>query len=421
MIGFSLYRRWPAVLAVVLLAGLLVGTHPSSPGFGEGQEDDSNCLGLEAAVARALDRHPLVSMAEIQVDRARLEAEQAREQADAVPEEAVESYEVALLKYLQPLQAESQHRLARRRLRGTEDNLGLQVKVSYLSLALAREVETVAHEAVEMAGTRVALVRSSLEAGMATEADLLSAEAQLAEARARASEAETAATRAESVLRRLLDWDMDQPLKLEPALEYHRLTGVDVDHKVSLALGRRFEVVRASEMVRLAEKQLELAHQYPSGGFPDLSDLVGDIDLPFPWPDWGQGEADWERSEKYTIPLAELDYREAVLGWRLQREEVEYQVRDLHLAVEEAAWQVVSREKALEAAREEARVAELKYEAGLVTSADVSGAQLALTSAEVDRLNATYQHQLARLRFEHARSYGFTGEPQVDGGRDARP
>lgn len=405
MISPERRNRFFPLLILLLLTGLTC--YLAAPGFGQNSEQGEE-LDIDRAVGLVLKSHRLLSLARVQVEKAQLEWQEAQRQADLIPEEAVESYELAVLKYLYPLQAESQYRLARRRLSGMEENLEMAARLSYLGVLLAREMEKVAEEGLALAQEKVQLTKSALEAGMVTPGEVLAAEARELGASATLAQVRSGRESAELGLRRLLGWDSKRPLiMVQGDLEFVPAGTWDLDKKSALAQGNRFEMVRASEMVRLAEKQLELALEFPSGGFVGFPDVPGDIDLPFPWPpSWGEG-ADWERSERYTIPKAQMEYREATLGWHLQREEVIHQVKDLHLRLREAEWAVVAKDKAVEAARESVRVAILKHQSGMLTGAELAGVQLALASARGDYLQAVFNHHRARLQQEHSWSRGF--------------
>jgi outer membrane protein TolC len=77
---------------------------------------------------------------------------------------------------------------------------------------------------------------------------------------------------------------------------------------------------------------------------------------------------------------------------------VELEVRQAWLSQEQAAGQLDLAAKAVEQAREAARLAAVRYQAGVGTSLEVISAQTVLAEAELGLASARFGQNLARLR-----------------------
>lgn len=407
-------RRKPARMAVTLGVMLLVvaaaglWAFPSGAGSAEPAPGQAP-LSLEQAKELCRRNSALTAMADAQLDRAVLEDEEARLVADEISEDMITSYEAAAIVYLQPEQAAVERKLAERKVEAVGENLDLQVTRAYTGVISARRFVSLAEAAADRAADQVAVTDRLYQAGMAAYKDVLDARAREAEARSGVVSAQKGARLAELGLLRLIGGDLAElpPLDAGDVLG-DTATGIDqfdIDQCVELAKARRYEAVSTREYLALAELNLELARTYPSGGLPlDLIVELPGIELP---PDWSY-EPSWERSERYTIPLAEAQLQEAWAGYVLQLEELEFQVRGAGLDVWEAAEKAELYGPAVRAAEEGLRLARLRYQAGMATGLEVAVADLAYSNAQTEYQQALYQHRLAVAALRHASGRGST-------------
>ncbi len=361
---------------------------------------DTGGLTLQEAIARARTHSPILELARVQQDKAALEAEQAAEVADTIPEDDVDNYTMAMLKYLYPYQAEVASQLARKKTTATREDLELQVEVVYRSLQMARRMARVAEAGLRVAREGLQVARDMHEAGMITWAEVLAAERDVEQIRSMWVSSGVGAERAALTLSMLLVLDADDELELSAAEPRFSPPGdIDLDRQVRRALRNRYEIAEVNAMVDITRYRLDLVREYPSGlsfSWPDLP-----FDLPFDPPD-----DDAEVEDEYALPIAELEYREAILMRRLRRSEIEQQVRSLYLGIREAEQGVREAEAGLRAAQEAWRVAVLKFNAEKISRLDLLRVNLEKIQSEASHVNALYQYELALARFNHAGGKG---------------
>jgi len=116
---------------------------------------------------------------------------------------------------------------------------------------------------------------------------------------------------------------------------------------------------------------------------------------------------DWFLGLRLTIPVfdgglirQEVDREKAELEKvrqeeRAMRLSIFREVKDAHLGIANASDRIGVAEKAIESARETARVERLKYETGAATGTDVIDSQAALLRSEADYYQALYDREIA--------------------------
>jgi outer membrane protein TolC len=367
-------------------------------------------LSLAEAQGVASLNSTYLRMLRAQLDQAVLKEAEAVRSADLIAEDSVASYEMAQVKYLQPAQAAAQRRIAQARLAGGAYNLDLQVRVAYAGLLSAQRFLGLAETAAARAADQVRLTRHLEAAGMVARKDVLDAQAREADLRAGLATAQKSAELARLGLLRLLGDGRQELPPLDPGTVIAVLPSWGPEAYVSEALAKRFEIRQVEEHHALAVLNLQMAKQYPSGGLP-ITRLPDGIEIPGLPPDF-TFEPSWERSERYTIPLAELQVVEAACGVTLQREEVAFQARSAYLDWAEASARAGLLGAAVDAAREGYRLAGLRYEAGMATNLETLAAELTLRRAETDQAHADFGQHLAAAKLLHVASPGFRSAGQ---------
>ncbi|MHB8055049.1 MAG: TolC family protein, partial [Candidatus Aminicenantales bacterium] len=81
-------------------------------------------------------------------------------------------------------------------------------------------------------------------------------------------------------------------------------------------------------------------------------------------------------------------------------ESVKFEVQEAVLSLREARESLLSQEKNVEQAQEAVRIAELNYSEGLATNLDVSSAQMALSQAKTNQVQALYDYAVALAQIE---------------------
>jgi outer membrane protein TolC len=98
------------------------------------------------------------------------------------------------------------------------------------------------------------------------------------------------------------------------------------------------------------------------------------------------------------IREAELRLQQLAAQQADVRQQVELEVRQAWLALEQAAGEIAAAAKAVEQGREAARIAQVRYEAGLGTLLEVLSAQSTLAQSQFALASARFNQNTARVQ-----------------------
>jgi len=295
-------------------------------------------------------------------------------------------------------------------VRATEADVREQVETGLLRLFEARALAGNAVASQEQLTQELQVMRAKLNAGVATNADVLRVEVAFANARQEEIQARveehTARASVLAVLGRGQDPTVDfaEPELVEDAGGRTPELGVAIEQAVarrpelaSARLATRSARQRASArtLSLLPEIDLEAAYIHIQGESlaPGDSAYVG---LKASWNvfEWGAGHFD-QRAAAERAVAAEAEQE----GTR-RRLEAEVSIR---LAQVEAAANAVSVARTAIASAEEAyRVTQVLLQAGSATTTDLLDSQSALTRARLNLVRARYELAIARVQLERA-------------------
>lgn len=255
-----------------------------------------------------------------------------------------------------------------------------------------------------------------LEAGTAPRVELLKTEAELRHAKQNVLATSNAIEGTHEVLKALMGIDDGREISIihEAGLPegYPSL-----DESLGKALSQRPDYSAILKKVKMAQERrgFVAGKQLPS------VNLVGEFtersgeNLDF--------RENWNIGLRFSVPLFDggtvreevgrekLEIRKAQEEERALRIEITREVRDAHLNIRNARERIEVADTAVDAAQENLRIENLKYEAGAGTSADVIDAQTVLLRAETDHHQAVHDMNIALASLRKA-----TGEDIYGGG-----
>jgi outer membrane protein len=192
----------------------------------------------------------------------------------------------------------------------------------------------------------------------------------------------------------------------------------DLQTSLDAASANRPELLRLARTARAQERNIDIAR---SGYRPTL-DVVGSYGL---YKDSGSNrfrdsldgwtvglESTWAifdgRATAGKVVQAKSQYRQADLQLKEQTLAVEVEVRTALSSLQEAGELAEAAVKVVEQAKESLRLADARYGAGSATQLDVLQAQVSLTQARDNQLQANYSYNVALANVRRA-----IGEPDT--------
>jgi len=285
--------------------------------------------------------------------------------------------------------------------------VALQVKQSYFNVLRADETVRVSEARIARAeqGLRAAEVR--LQAGATTRSDSLRAQLELTSARQALLSAQNARRAAQYTLGALVG--VDGPVNAQPLMSLDPAPLPLNDEELRrLAVESSPTVVANEASVRAADASLRASRaQY----FPTLRASAG-----YDWANqsasFSGGRTGWSTRLSLSYPLFNNFSREDA------NERAEVSLNNARVALADAQRQALARvQQAIDAVRlaeeqialtveaervatEDLRVQETRYELGASTILDLITSQIALVEAELNRISARYDYQVALAQLE---------------------
>lgn len=290
----------------------------------------------------------------------------------------------------------------------TNDTL-YNVRVAFWSIVLAREVVRVRTDALDLLTKHLETTKKKYDVGVVSRFDLLRAEVEVANARPPLISAKNDLKIASDTLKRLLGIDPGEPFEVEGELTLVE-EPVDLTGVLAAADTASPELSIARKTERIAKKGVNLV----VGEFlPTISTFAryeGTIN-DFSWneDDWGW---DFTAGVMITVPLTDLmvsaaklkqanaDYHKAKIGLLDTTNKVKLDVKKAYYDLAGAREIVESQRLNIDMAAEALKIAEVRYENGISTLLELMDAQLALTTARLNYLNALFSYEEAKARLK---------------------
>jgi TolC family type I secretion outer membrane protein len=265
--------------------------------------------------------------------------------------------------------------------------------------------------ATEKAGAAsLEAARARLKAGNATRADVLQAQTAFSQAQFDRTQAEGDAAAASGILANALGLSASQPLRIAPPpdLEAQQVAERAVDDLIETAKRMRPDLTAAQAQVRAAQSNITVQR---SAALPSVS-AFGSLGATQSSP--GSDPRSGVIGLQVNIPLF-TGYRNSYRVLQA-REQLESQAasrdrlsRDVELDVWRAYQDLRTQRQSLDtsedllaSADESYKVALARYRAGVGTITDLLNAQSALADAQVQRIRARYQWNLAKANLAKA-------------------
>jgi outer membrane protein TolC len=279
------------------------------------------------------------------------------------------------------------------------------VETFYAALMNERGV-AVAEQQIRMTEKQLELARVRFEAGTVARLDVLQAEVELANAKARRIQQKAQVDTAMQALRGVLSLPQTQPLKLDGSLD-EPVAG-RAREELDQQLPSRPDLQAFTARRHAAEYSSNLAQ---SEWKPNLSftgnmqyqqDAIGSL--------LGRDNQSYAFGIQLNVPLfaapgaaarrnvAQSQMRQAEHGLRYATDNARLELESAWTALEASAEVVTTQEKALELARESVSIAQVSYENGVITSAELNDTQVRLLQTEWLLMQAKYARITAAAR-----------------------
>jgi len=288
-------------------------------------------------------------------------------------------------------------------MKDARDTVVLAVGASYLQViaALARIESSRAQ--IETAVAIAKQTSQRRQAGLAAQIEVNQDRIRLQTQQQRLATLENDLARQKINLARLVGLPPNQNYEITNRITYSEPPSLAIDDAVKQALESRADLKAAEAQVRAAERSRAAARaeRLPTAGVSADLGIIGDrfndgahtytvagsIKIPI-W-QGGRASGDIEQSE------AALDQRRAEV--EDTRKRIESDVRNAYLDLQAATSQLELSRNNEVVAKENLRLTQEKFDAGISDSVEVTQASEAVASAALDSITALFAHNLAKL------------------------
>ena len=309
--------------------------------------------------------------------------------------------------------ADEQHKASEEELTAGRNDLTLEVTAAYWGLAAQRESERVLREAIASYEAHLKDATNFYDSGMTARNDVLSVQVERDRAELHRLEASNAAAVGNANLLRLLDLPPGTrvlPVDEGPATA----EGVALEAMVKQALDARPDIRALRHRLSATEASVQVAR---SATHPQAS-LLANYEYASPNQKIFPLSSEWRDTWTVGVGVSITAFdggrtSAATARARAQAEAVSRQLADLEqrvrfevtsraLDLETASASVTVAARSVEAARENVRVSQDRYQAGVNPSSDLLDAETRLLRAGLEETLARTQLRLARATLERA-------------------
>jgi outer membrane protein TolC len=283
----------------------------------------------------------------------------------------------------------------------------LQVRTAYFRAHLAQQLVAISQEALDQATRFLATARLRLEAGEASELEVLRAEVSLANLRPQLIQAANAAELATLDLKRLINIPLSQPVKLVTPLDLPSVARATDAARELESLSNRAAVRAAERQVAIREQEVRVARAdyfpslrlnaaygrqlFPSSTFafsePWRTDATAGLTLSVPVFNGNRTRA--------NVALARLAVQQEQLRLEQLREGVQLEYERARGERERARASIDATQRTVQQAQRVYDLTVLRYEQGLASQLEVSDARLALLQARTNLAQALADYYTA--------------------------
>ncbi|SHI86745.1 TolC family protein [Propionispora hippei] len=278
----------------------------------------------------------------------------------------------------------------------------------YFTVLQTRNMVQVNKESVENLTAHLKNVQAQFEVGTVAKTDVLRSQVELANAQQSLIKAENSYQLAVSNLNNVIGQPLNTELQIKQELGYEAYA-LSMDDCIAYSLQHRPELTQAKLSEEVNREKVKSAQ---AGYRPTVIVTAGtDLSDPsFPgdnYKDWyAIAKASWNifdaGATKSSVKAAQATLEESGHTLNQTKDSVQLEVRQAYLNMKEAEKRIDTSKVAVDQAQEDFKIAQVRYTAGVGTNLDVMDAQVALTEAKTNYIQALYDYNTSKADLERA-------------------
>ncbi len=290
----------------------------------------------------------------------------------------------------------------------SKQQIKLNATNGYYTILQTINALKVSQESVDMMNAHLKNVQAQYSVGVVAKSDLLRSEVELANYQQNLIVAQNNYDLAISSFNNVLGLPLATEVKVKDELQHVKYQ-LSLDESIAYAMIHRPESIQADYAIDIAKQSVKIAK---SGKLPTVSAsaATGWSDTTFPGTDnntWSIGlTATWTAFDSGVtdsqIKQSDSAVSKAVQQAKQTKDSVHLEVRQAYLNMNEADKRIATTQVAVEKAEEDFKISGVRYSAGVGTNLDVIDAQVALTQAKNNYIQAMYDYNTSKANLGKA-------------------
>lgn len=278
----------------------------------------------------------------------------------------------------------------------------------YYSVLEAANTVTLNKESVDQLAEHLKNTQAQFNVGVVAKIDVLRSQVELANAEQTLTKAKNTYDVAVATLNNIIGLPISTNLSVSEGLEY-KPYNYTLDNCLTYAMTNRPEIHQAEASVALykAAQKIANAGNMPTVGLEASTGWANNA-----WPatkndQWAVGVTVSMNVWDYGVTAAKVaaakaDVVNAEETYRQTTDSVQLEVRTYYLSLREAEKRISTTSVAIAEAEEAYKIALVRYQAGVGTNTDVIDAQVSLTTAKNNYIQALYDYNTSHAKLEKA-------------------
>lgn len=290
----------------------------------------------------------------------------------------------------------------------SKQKIKLDATNGYFTILQAKNTVKVDQEAVDQMAAHLKNVEAQYNVGTVAKSDVLRSQVELANNQQVLTKAQNAYELAVSNLNNVMGLPLDTEIQIKDEL-VHEPYKLSLGDSIQYAIKNRPESIQADHAVAIAKESVKIAK---GGKLPNVSASASKYwaDKDFAGTDdngWSIGlTATWTPFDSGVtnagIKKSNFEVEKSLQSAKQVKDSIQLEVRQAYLNMIEAEKRIDTSQVTVEKAEEDFKIAQVRYSAGVGTNIDVIDAQVALTQAKNNYIQAMYDFNTSKANLTKA-------------------
>lgn len=294
------------------------------------------------------------------------------------------------------------------------DDVVLNVKSAYWNMYKAKQFAALLDENIQQINARLKDAKNLFDQGLITRNDVLKLEVQLSDILYRKTDADNAAELAKLALNNAMGLPLITEIDITDKAEVTEMASINLGDLINTSKSNRPELKSAGLRMKAGESNITMAK---SGWYPQVA-AVGNYNYARPnqriFPTKDEFKGTWDLSlsvsfniwnwmaTSYQTEQAEVQLEQSKDAYKSVEDLVVLDVTQSYLGLKQAFNKVKISELGVNQAAENYRLTSDRFKQGLVLSADVIDAEVALLQAKTNLNNSTVDYMISLAKLNRA-------------------